>query len=1099
MPNEYTIQIHWGYWWIYGRHPIHHVDFCWDGEVRVESGRLLRSDRIEFGGVCGIQTERFIPLDRPSWHWSPTHYFNRASGVRVSVEGGPETVVRFCTRAIDFSFTIGELTDEKLIQRTVGSRYSCANVTVRFDGYDPNMDHEEDIRALVDRDGRWRRLVLAAELGNDTQHFYRTEWIVVGPGQSAPLELEKPGWGSIPGDVTRSLGVTLRCVAMPGWDGGGPQEGAPGQHGRVERAFVPYRVFSGDRELAAENRYFGAMPPLIPLMEELPIKIPAGQIDSDRVRLRFQNDSEKHFVLIARLLLEEIHERPLEIDSCPRWILPEKEFDIVVKCNAPQHGLQFALPPGVTPLEPLPESLDAGEHRLTLKADEPVANAELRITSASASAAATVEQVFTAPQDAYPMRVGFEDKLFNPDHPGLREGVLREMADTQLGDYMIYRLANHEDEILRLASLCRQYGIYFQLAHSIRQEWWSATRNAAGEYFTSVQWTEHDGPLWGYLQSPQYVHLSVPAEQRTMKTAHDDYVAYMARLVDVCRKNDPELSPWAMISSVGHDMAYRGGMEACVSQFNKTHNALMIADARGAARAHGKPFWGGYMAEGAHINPEGERHLRTWWLSLYLAYISGASYANDEESAFRTWHERIYSYGDRFPRTRREIMRRFNRYAKTHPRRGKLEMNQAVLNGTYACDCIDGIADSIGEDKPPMVWRNFGGDGLKWRPTTPEYGMRYLDVFFPGVWLQSLEQSMERVRYFYSGTPYGELELIPAAAPTDVLDQFPLLLLLGWHTMDEQVYANLKEYVERGGTLFMSVPHLTTHETRDFLQTDLEPLNLLHEGDFSDLFGGRVSGRAEIVRSIEAVDGVEHSPVEGLQVPLERGNASQTTVRPHHDPVYLEEVELCGAEVIAREGVTGKPILIRHRQGRGAAYLLLTSDFPGNSHLVPFMTELVRGLAGQVPAAVRLSDACGDVYYTVRIEEGTRVRRIHLLNTHWAEAGNERPCALTLGDRKVPLVLKEGALSEVIWLEDLVLLSEDEVLFIDELRRSGNSYAMTLHGFGTVRFKFRHLNGASGAKVEFDTGSVTTTADGPWTRAELTFGRSSRGALVIRY
>ena len=96
-------------------------------------------------------------------------------------------------------------------------------------------------------------------------------------------------------------------------------------------------------------------------------------------------------------------------------------------------------------------------------------------------------------------------------------------------------------------------------------------------------------------------------------------------------------------------------------------------------------------------------------------------------------------------------------------------------------------------------------------------------------------------------------------------------------------------------------------------------------------------------------------------------------------------------------------------------------------------------------------------------------------------------------------MLKEGALSEVIWLEDLVLLSEDEVLFIDELRRSGNSYAMTLHGFGTVRFKFRHLNGASGAKVEFDTGSVTTTADGPWTRAELTFGRSSRGALVIRY
>ena len=1096
MPNEYTIQIHWGYWWWYGLHPIHAVDYCWDGEVLVEAGHLAKSEFIEFGGIFGIETERYIAMERPSWHWEPSHPFNRAAGVRVTVKGGPETTIRFCTRAIDFCFTIEELTSQKLIQKKVGSRYTSAIVSVQFDGYDPNADHEEDIKALTDHDGRWRRLVLAADLPNPTERLYRTDWIMVDPGGQSSMEIENPGWGTAPGDAKRSLGVTLRCVAMPGWEGGRPEEGFVDREGRVSPTVIPYRIFVNDAECVAAEQYFGAMPPLIPLMEELSVKIPAEQIGSSPVQLRFENDSKTHYVLIARLLVEEIHDRSLEIKSCPRWILIGNEFDVVVQCNEPQHGLEISLPTGVTPEKALPESLDTGEHRLRMKATEPVADATIRLTSATASAEAVVDQVFAAEQDAYPMRIGFEDKLFNPNHPGLRAGVLREMVDTQLGDYMIYRLAYEQDEIVGLAELCREYGIHYQMAHSIPAEWWSAVRQAGGEYFTSLQWTEHDGPLWGYLVSPQYVHLSKPENERTMKTAHDDYVTYMKRLVEVGKEKDPDMSVWVMISAVGHDMAYRGGMEACVSQFNKTHNALMIADAKGAARTYKRPFWGSYMAEGAHINPEGDHHLRTWWLALHLAHISGASYANDEESAYRTWHERIYSYGDRFPRTRRAIMRRFNHYAKTHPRRGKLEVNQAILTGQYACDSIDGIADSLEEGKPPMVWRNFGGDNPMWRPATPEYGMRYLDVFFPGVWLQALEQHMERVRYFYSGTPYGELELIPADASPDVLSQFPLLLLLGWNTMDEKIHANLKQYVENGGTLFMSAPQLTTHEARDFLSNDLEPLNLLRDGDVRDLFGVRITGRAEIIRSIEAVEGIEQSPITGVRIPFHRAQV-HAVVRPDHDPVYLEDIELCGAEVIAREGETGKPILIRHRQGRGSAYLLLTSDFPGNSHLVPFMTELVRGFARQVPTPVRLHDPCGEVYYTVRVEEETQARRIHLLNTHWAEAGNERPCTLILGDEEIPLAVREGQLSEVIWLEDLVVLSHDEVLFIDEPMSTPNGYALTLHGFGTVEFRFRLLAGTSAAKVQFDAGTVQTTPDGSWISVTTTFQQRSRGTLVI--
>ena len=245
-----------------------------------------------------------------------------------------------------------------------------------------------------------------------------------------------------------------------------------------------------------------------------------------------------------------------------------------------------------------------------------------------------------------------------------------------------------------------------------------------------------------------------------------------------------------------------------------------------------------------------------WWLSLYLAFVAGAAQVNDEEHLYHTWHQRLYGPSDRVTLLRRDIMRRFNRYAKTHPRKGKLQVKQACLIGRYACDVNDGLSrtDDLAA-LAPLVWRNFGGTGELWRPSTTEYGLRYLDVFFPDVWLHTLEQSPERVRRWYAGTPYGEIELIPIDAPAEVLSQFKLLLLLGWNTMDEAQYGKLKAYVEDGGTLFMSVPHATKNESRAFLGNNLEPLNLVHDGDFGDLFGARVKGRGgRLVRILAEED-----------------------------------------------------------------------------------------------------------------------------------------------------------------------------------------------------------------------------------------------------
>ena len=161
MKGKYVIRIHWGYWMFYAQQPFHHIDYCWDGQVRVENGQLIHCSRIEFGGAFGPCKERLIPLDKPSWHWHASRANDHLGGVVFEVKGGLETVVHLSTRTIDMEFSIKELLEKKLIRQHVGSPYNCVSVTALFDDYDPNLDREEDIAAMIETDGRWRKLIHA--------------------------------------------------------------------------------------------------------------------------------------------------------------------------------------------------------------------------------------------------------------------------------------------------------------------------------------------------------------------------------------------------------------------------------------------------------------------------------------------------------------------------------------------------------------------------------------------------------------------------------------------------------------------------------------------------------------------------------------------------------------------------------------------------------------------------------------------------------------------------------------------------------------------------------------------------------------------------
>ncbi|MHA1228814.1 MAG: hypothetical protein ACTSPV_18980, partial [Candidatus Hodarchaeales archaeon] len=192
------------------------------------------------------------------------------------------------------------------------------------------------------------------------------------------------------------------------------------------------------------------------------------------------------------------------------------------------------------------------------------------------------------------------------------------------------------------------------------------------------------------------------------------------------------------------------------------------------------------------------------------------------------------------------------------------------------------------------------------------------------------------------------------------------------------------------------------------------------------------------------------------------------------------------------------PLLVRYHLGQGEAYLLLTYDFPGNSWLSGFMTDLIHGLAKMISSPVALEDPSGDVYYTVREEQETGLRRIHLLNTDWTKSGNQRHCVLRLDENDVQLTVKEGRLSEVIWFDNLVILIEDEKIYVEEISLSTGIYSVRLHGFGKVKIFLQRFDGKPFKTILFEDKPVDILGAEEWTTVKINFGHKSTGKLILK-
>lgn len=1096
----HRIRFQWGYRIFYAPYPWQHKEYCWDGAASVRGGRIVQSWSIYFKGSYGDNREELIPLTEPRWYWQQDTVQFRQGGVVLEIEGDIDCEVELFTATEGMRFTIGTLQKERLLKTHVGPRFSNVDIFAFFDDDDPNLDNQDDLQQLIAADGRMRSLVDATAFRGPVHRCWRIFWAWALPGQS--VEADIPQFQESEAGVGRStIAAVIRWSATAVTPGETPEEidlrsgWNPGAPEYIDE--LPYLIELNSAEVARGTQTFQQI--WIPQIEEFEVVLPASSLKSTANTLRITNLDPHHFLMIARILFEERVVKEFEMAVCPSWVAQGEEFEIELLCRKDQSHVEAHLPPGIALLDAIPEPLATGSYRLRLKADEPLADTAISFTSDSAHCEGRIEQVVASVDEPQTMLVGFEDGLLPKELPGYYEEVLKHFSDNQLGNIIVFRGVHVHKRALEIAARARDLGLYFQIASSFNPQWAKEQADILGPLCKGYYWSEFDGFLFGYDVLPHFLPMNVSEEKRTMRTAYEGFIAYMKKLIAWVGEGAPDMPNLALISVSGiHGYACEAGMSTTLCQLNKSNNTLLVADARGAARAFKRPFWGTYQAEGGHVVPEGAHHMRMWRMALQFAYVSGASQVNDEENLYRTQHCRVYSRGDKIPRTRQQILKEFYRYASSHPRRGELKVRQACLLGRYACDVADGCSrtDSYAQQNAPaVVWRTFGAWGPEWRPMTPEYGLQYLDVFLPGVWLTNLEQTPDILRRWYNGTPLGEIELAPIDSSPDVLQQYRLLFLLGWNTMDEAQYDGLRSYVEQGGRLFMSVAHATTNESRRFLVEGLEPLNLVRNGDFRDLFGVAVKGRGAQLSRIKGDPSIPDNPVGGFF--QAQTSSSPPPVSPQHELVDLAEVELAGAEVLATDAETGAPVLLRHRIGKGEAYLLCTHEFPGNSRLVPFMKPLLRALARTIPWPVELDDLSGDVYYTVREDDEAGLQTVHLLNTDWTVPSNGKPCRLRLEDNWVDLTVTEGRISVVVRSDRLAILAEDVNVHVETIRKANGRFAAELHGYGNAEIRLAALGGRV-ISATFEGVDLPLRSEDGWNVAAFSFGGRSVGELTVK-
>lgn len=403
-------------------------------------------------------------------------------------------------------------------------------------------------------------------------------------------------------------------------------------------------------------------------------------------------------------------------------------------------------------------------------------------------------------------------------------------------------------------------------------------------------------------------------------------------------------------------LAMEAGVNVPILELVPYHPYEGLAAVRGAARAYGASMWGVHTAMGYYQAPTNAWTPERLRIAYNLFYAGGASLFSEPNIAFqnvglcsaffsekasppiRLGEREIRGFHDPVCARGREVLAEHYRFTQFHVRpdggpRVRLGFVLGHLDGWVGGDkqthvwCVDDPAFAAGSAE--QTWHHFRRmyDTEPWCDSPRKY-----------YWQADPAKPLR-----HGTPPCGQLDLVPIEGD---LQRYRCLVFLGWNTMTPEHYARLCRYVKSGGRLLMSVPHLSTRLRRD------APMNLIHGGDFRDLFGVKVVGPGKVSEDVQLVAQSGYKPyvlpVGTLYLesaPLARvSKVGQASCLSSARSGKRDRQDACPTVRVLARSRAGEPVLVEHRLGKGFAWLLATWDYPGH-RLDAFLTDLLRTIA----------------------------------------------------------------------------------------------------------------------------------------------------------
>ncbi len=1049
-----------GYRFLYSRRH-YHPEYVWDGTIECTDGKIVSLGRLTYpeSFYGPVHSPAETPLESAEWKLT-TH--RDQAGIHVTAECSPKAEFVLKTVQGKFTFSARQILDEGRIVFPVGSKYSYCTILVTRKGYLWYRPKPLPLETVVEpRDLK----------GVDILNWSRMDQGWIEPGRGAEFELTLPEYER--GDDNHWL---LHMQVMTAEKRQTPETQACG--------YIPMELWADGQKVCTQSYYLRHHDFHVQMLHDVWSQIPAESLLPGKHQFRLVNCHQTLPLLVNRLSLRPRTRNHLAMHA-PAWGLAGKEFIVAVYIHGRAVPIELEYDSRlIKPVDPTelskPMGLGLAEIRMMPLAAGQNIQIKVRDRQAGHTGQITIPAIYGIPSETSEVKVGYDMTSVPHDDTGEMDWLLDYTHRTQLGNIVVFRpftpLPIDGSLWRQWGEFCQKHHIYVQAVDGYQD---GNLIDGAGRYFMAL----------GGHELSMFTYYGYPDNQcRTMKESVERYLNHFRKDIAERKKLGQRIGYGD--AGGGHRYTLMAGADFVRAETMVAHTMQHLSQCRPAAQALGDGQWGVHIAIQHCKQPYLETHLGMYYLSLLQPWMMGASFLYEEDSLFLLMKEERQCWDDALTKGKRDITRAFYRFACTHPRIGRPEINIGVLVGRYAAPfngftCIDEVDPSY------SVWGTLGRNEPAWGHKQPEKAVQVMDVLMPGASTHPLRQRHDRQRFYFSGTPYGDFDQVPIEADSGFLARYRLLMLLGWNTMLQEDYSKLKQYVLHGGTLFLGVPQLSTHETRDFLNA-MDDLLLFNHGDVRELCGVKILGRGE--RYCGRWQGIDPVFDGATCPPLSR----MPSVNAEEDgPCHLADVELHGARPVIVDVARRKPLLVEYLIGRGRVYLLTTWAYPGHEELSDLSGAITARLSGRYMGEYNVNDPKRETFWT-RWPEGENYGKLMLLNTDWTGRNNRKQVAVKTPAVEFTTHVQEREVRIIGYLPFGTIIPDSCEPHLEFSAIASNQAQILIHSTGNQSFSF--FTPASTLSITADGKPVSMTRKaGQEVRFQLSFAETTVKKLLIKF